>query len=357
MRYKIEVHGQEILEQLQQSGEGVLFLASHPSHMDGSMVSTCLLNNGFKINIWAYDFVFKQPYTGWAGRKDNGLKLIKVPNVPEQRSPKFSSRIHKLINRTVDNLRKGKSYLIFPAGRCKLTPFERINGKSAIHKILQIYPDVKIVLVNIEGMWGSRFSWAAKRYPHWKNENMRWREILKDILKMVFYNFIFFIPKRKVTIVFKLAGPGFPRQGTRLEVNHYLENSFNMAYGPEGELLQRVPDFFWNHTFVPNERIVIHYGYNPKLIPETIRRDIVEMIAKKSNLPAYTIKPNMRPGFDLGLDSLEITDLLSQIELKYQLVKKNVPDDISTVGHLMALAAKIPIDFEDRRIEIEEIQF
>ena len=97
-----------------------------------------------------------------------------------------------------------------------------------------MYPEVPIVLINITGMWGSRFSWASKRYTRWKTENMRWTELVKDMVKMILFNFMFFIPKRQVTIEFNLAGKDFPRTGTRLEINKWLESLLQLTVWSRG---------------------------------------------------------------------------------------------------------------------------
>lgn len=355
LRYDIEVRGVEVLEKLPQD-KGVLFLSSHPSHMDGSIISLNLMNKGIKVTIWAYDFVFKQPYTRWASKKNSTVRMVKVPNVPEVRNDKYPSKVHKLINRTVDNLRKGVNYLIFPAGRCKYTSREKINGKSAVHKILRMYPNVPIVLVNIKGMWGSRFSWAAKRYSRWKNENMRWRELLWDICKMMIGNLFFFIPKRKLILEFMAVGSDFPRKGSRLQINKYLEKSFNAWFGPDGEEIQRVPDYFWDDIYVENECVFLNYEFDLKKVPNNIKEDITAIVAKKTGSSPRQIAPEMRLGYDLGLDSLEVTEILIELEQKFG-IKKYIADDIASVGHLMAIVAGIPVQFEKRKIEFEELQF
>lgn len=91
------------------------------------------------------------PYLRWAARH---VQVVKVPNIIERRSEKHSSKLHKLITRTADGLKKGQNYLIFPAGVVKKTPVEKIDGKSAVPLILQQCPDVNIVLVRFDRTMG-----------------------------------------------------------------------------------------------------------------------------------------------------------------------------------------------------------
>lgn len=357
LRYKIEVKGIECLD-VKKGGvnSSILFLANHSSHIDATILGFTILKKHLPLSIWALDLTFKLPYLRWAARHNESIQVVKVPNINERRSEKHTSNLHKLVTRTGDGLLKGKNFLIFPAGRCKKTPIEKIDGKSAIPLIIQQYPNVNIILVRITGLWGSRFSCATKADSRWATRSIRSWDMFWQTLKMILLNGIFFIPKRKVLIEFiPLLHNKFPRQASRLEMNRFLENKFNEAWGPQGEPLYRVPDYFWKKRYTEHEYVTRNYIFNLNLVPKQTRNAIVTLLADKANLDCKDVDFDMHLGRDLGLDSLDLAEVLSEMEHRFH-IKKLVPDNLTTVGHLIAIAAKIPIICEEKNVDFYNIQ-
>jgi len=346
LRYKIEIKGSEYLD-LKKGGvnSSILFLSNHTSHIDATVISVEILKRKLPLTIWALDETFKLPYLRWAARHKETVKVVKVPNITERRSEKHQSHLHKLITRTADGLRKGENFLIFPSGCLKKTPVEKMEGKSAIPLLLSLCPDVNIILIRISGLWGSRFSRATKPEERWASRWSRGWDMLWQSLKIALLNGIFFIPKRKVTIELLPAGEDFPRFGSRLEINRYLEKYFNEPWGVQGEPLYRVPDYFWRESYIEHEFIIQHYHYNLNKVPKPLRNAVVSLIADKADLDCKEVDFDMHLGRDLGLDSLDLAEILTQIENQYG-IKRLVPEDLTTVGHLIAIAAKIPIIHE-----------
>jgi long-chain-fatty-acid--[acyl-carrier-protein] ligase len=347
LRYKIEVEGRDKIKYSLQPGKGTLFLSNHTSNVDPPLVLYYPTLAGLNIIIWAVDYVFKLPYLRYASRHIDKVRIVKVPDTGEHRSLNDAAKIHKLVSRTVEGLNSGVNFLIFPAGHSKRSPYEELGGNSAVHRILQLYPDVNIVFIRHVGLWGSRFSRAGKRNRNWITESKRWNSILWSIFLMFAFNLIFFIPKRRI-IEFVPAPPDFPRRGTRQEINRYLENFYNSAWGPEGEPLYRVPDYFWKPKYTENAYHIVDYRFDLNAVPDIIKNNVIDIIAKKAHTAPQDITPKMELGRNLGLDSLEITDLLIELELKYQL-PKNVTSQVISVGQMMALAAKIPIHVETKK--------
>lgn len=356
LRYKIQVVGLEkALKQRNDPKRGILFLCNHPTHLDASLVGTSLVWVGEQMSVWSMDFVYKNAYARMCARQPKIIRMLKVPNAHEQRSHKNSMRVRKLIRRTIEGLEEGENVLFFPAGYQKFTAREEVNGKSAVQRILKLYPNVNIVMVRISGMWGSRFSKAVKKSDRSNLRNGNWINFIWSIFKIIVLNMLFFIPKRKVKIEFETVGPSFPRQGTRREINQYLEDFFNRSYGRGGEPLQRVPDYFWKSQYSTHEYHVKCYHFDLDKIPEKIQTDVLETISKQAKMPPEDISTRMLLDRDLCLDSLEITEIFIELEKKYQMPLL-VPKDVSTVGHLMALAAGIPVEYVPVRGEFSVVQ-
>lgn len=357
LRYKIEVKGAECLD-VKKGGvnSSILFLANHSSHIDATILGITILKMHLPLTIWALDLTFKLPYLRWAARHKESVQVVKVPNINERRSEKHISSLHKLVTRTGDGLLKGKNFLIFPSGRCKKTPMEKIDGKSAVPLIIQQYPKVNIILVRITGLWGSRFSCATKLESRWATRSIRSLDMFWQSLKMILLNGIFFIPKRKVLIEFiPLQENEFPKQGSRLEIDRFLEDKFNEKWGPHGEPLYRVPDYFWKERYTEHEYVTRHYIYNLNLVPKQTRNAIVTLLADKANLDCKEVDFDMHLGRDLGLDSLDLAEVLGEIERRYH-IKQLVPDNLTTVGHLIAIAGKIPIICQEKNEDFHNIQ-
>jgi acyl carrier protein len=346
LRYKIELIGDACLDP-KKAGvtSSILFLSNHTSHLDGTILSVILLQKKLPLSIWALDETFKLPYLRWAARHKDVLKVVKVPNIPERRSYKHVAKLHKLVSRTGDGLKKGANFLIFPSGKLKKTPIEKMDGKSAVPLIIQQCPNIPIILIRINGFWGSRFSRATKQEARWGTRFVKSSTMFWHSLKMLLLNGIFFIPKRKLIIEMRLAGEDFPRFGTRLEINHYLENYFNAIWGPKGEPLYKVPDYFWKVKYVTHGYQTVVYHFDLKTVPKPLRNTVVKIVADKCDLDCKDLNFEMHLGRDLGLDSLDLSEILVELEQRFG-IERLVPDDLTTLGHLIAIAAKIPIKCE-----------
>lgn len=349
LRYKVEIKGKDCLKP--KDGDKkvftTLFLANHSSHLDATFIAFEFLKYRVPFIIWALDRTFKMPYLRWAARH---VQVVKVPNITERRSEKHSTKLHKLVTRTADGLKKGQNFLIFPAGVVKKTPIEKIDGKSALPLILQQCPEVNIVLVRITGLWGSRFSCAIRPELRWGTRWVPGIVMFWQTIKMLFLNVIFFIPKRKIVVEFAPAPNDFPRKGTRLEICRYLEKYYNEVWGPHGEPLYRIPDYFWKNQYIEHAYQTTHYSYDLTQVPKPMRNAIVKLVADKADRDCMEIDFDMQLGSDLGFDSLDIAEILTQIERQYD-IKRLVPEDVTTVGHLIAVAAKIPIVCEFKKGE------
>ena len=356
MRYKVEVRGAECMDPKKGGvNRSIIFLANHSSHIDPTIIAAAILTQGLSLSIWALDLTFKLPYLRWAARRKATIQVVKVPNIPERRSEKHTSNLHKLVTRTADGLRKGTNFLIFPSGIVKKTPLEKIEGKSAVLLIIKQFPNVNIIMVRITGLWGSRFSCATRSEKRWGTRHVSSLTMFWRTLKIVLLNGIFFIPKRKVLVEFIPADAEFPREGSRLDIDRYLEHKYNEKWGPLGEPLYRVPDYFWKSSYIEHEYLTKNYSFNLNLVPKSVRNAVVTMIADKANLDCKEIHFDMKLGRDLGFDSLEMVQLLMEIERRYG-IKQLVPEDLTTVGHLIAIAGKIPIACEVKVGEFHSIQ-
>lgn len=331
---------------------GFLFISNHSSNMDGNLIYLGLTEFDYFLSIWAHDFVFRLPYIGWA---ISSIDHVKVPNVPAKRDPRHRRKVHKALLRTADGLKRGKHFLLFPSGGSKKTPHEIIRGKSAVRSILRQIPDVNVVLVRHQGMWGSRFSWVAKQNPKWKTHAARFYALIWDWAKILALNLFIFIPRRRFELELEPAPESFPRNGTRKEINAWLESYFNEGIPSEGEPVISVSDYFWKEKHLQYECLVKEYSYDKGNVPDNVREEVKQLVARSCGMAPEDVKEDWHLVHDVCLDSLELTALLMEVEERFGL-SPIIPGHISTVGHLMAHVSQIPIEAKMREIPIKVVK-
>ena len=149
------------------------------------------------------------------------VKALPLPTMDAAANKWRGKKVEKQFNTVVEEIKKGGNFLIYPSGRLKQSGYELLGGASFVHHLLQKAPEVNIVLVRTTGLWGSMFSRAIT------GASPNFGKTLLHGLKIILKNGIFFAPRRHVKIEFELPTADFPREGTRLELNKYLEKWYN----------------------------------------------------------------------------------------------------------------------------------
>lgn len=340
LRYKVTIKGLDKLNPsiLNKSG-GVLFLPNHPAILVDPALVTLAIWKKYPVRPIIVDYMYNTPFIHTIMRFINALS---IPNFSNGSNSLKKKRAEKVIDTIIEDLKKQDDFLIYPAGRTKQQAKEVIGG-SAVHKIIQSVPNLNIVLVKTSGLWGSRFSRALTggKHPPSMIETFFWG------IKIVLKNLLFFTPRRRVTIEFSPAGPDFPFQASRVEMNRYLEKWYNRPDGisPQkgdepGESLYLVPYSLWSSKLPevkPFERADDEVDLSR--IPKEIKDKILHQLSSMSRLPQNQIKPEMDLSGDLGLDSLDGAELLVFLEDQFEVAGIPV-QELSSVGKVMALAAK-----------------
>ncbi len=328
LRYRIRVKGMEQIkkENLPFKG-GILFLANHPAEID-----PCILLRAFWLKFHvrpiAIDYLFRKPFVRYLL---DFIGALPIPNFDNSSNSFKMRQIEKTYDRIFSLLEANENLLIYPAGGLKNDADEVIGGASGVHYILQKKPDVNVVLVRTTGLWGSSFSRALTgKTP----------DLLKAFLngvKIILKNGIFFAPRRDVLIECMPAPKDFPYKGKRLELNRYLENWYN---SPAPEPLKLVSFSFWKKElpkpFVRPKEEEIPLDE----VPDEIKTKVTEEIAALTKVPAEKISPSHHLATDLGLDSLDIAQLV--VSLKEEFGVSGVQStDLKTVGSMLIYASRL----------------
>lgn len=338
-RYKIDVKGLEKIDaQLKRNPTGILFLPNHVAvFLDPLMIAVALWPH-YEARPLIVDYMYTIPGFNFVLRCQNALS---VPNMDNPNTRVTRAEIDAINAKIVEGLRQGDNFQLYPAGRLKTSPLEVIGGASMVHSIVQQYPECNIVLVRVKGLWGSSFS---KAYTG---------DVLPDMaatiwngIKHVFKNFIFFTPRRHVIVEFEPIPQTFPRHAPRRTFNKWLEDWYNQPDGLKeqkelfpGESFIPVSFSIWRDVF-PENRVVEGERLPPIEIPGRVKEAVLAALEEVAKVPREEIHLHMSLGSDLGMDSLELVDVL--LIIQKQLSIKEFPyHDIKTVQQLMDRIARI----------------
>lgn len=325
LRYRLRVVGKKSLTSKKKGG--MLFLANHPAEIDPCILLTTLWYP-FKIHPVAVEYLFRIPVVR---NLLDFVGALSVPSFTAFANSYKKRQVEKTYQKIYSLLEKGENVLIYPAGGLKQTASEVIGGASGVHTILGMRPETEVVLVRTKGLWGSTFS----RAPTGKTPDLF--STFLGGFKVLLKNGLFFAPRREVIVECVLAPNDFPRRGSRLELNRFLENWYNRE-GPEPLKLVSFSHFrkVYPQIYQPpkEEQIVF------ESIPKETKESIFNEIAQLARIPAEELSYESHLALDLGLDSLDISQLVMVLKENYGVGTIQL-SDLKTVGSVLAFAARL----------------
>jgi long-chain-fatty-acid--[acyl-carrier-protein] ligase len=318
LRYSIKIKG---LDDIKSRGKsGILFLPNHPALID-PVIIVSTLHKDFVPQSLAVEFRLANPLIAWISKRF-GARLI--PDIPRT-GPAASAVIEEVLSESIEHLRSGGNFLLYPAGRLKRSYLEEIRATRAVKLILEQIPDVRVVLVRQNGLWGSSFSWASG-----KNPGLMYN--LKRALKYLFINGLFFMPRRQVQIEF-VEPKNFPRTADRIIMNRFLEDFYNA----DASRNTYVPYLFYEKGGVRicPEPEYVKIDWKTDTIPETTQKLVIEFLRQVTG--QTDIKKDHHLAYDLGLDSLAIAEVVAWLEKEFGFFHVDT-DSLNTVGDVMLAA-------------------
>lgn len=333
LRYRIRVKGMKNLcpEKLCKKG-GILFLPNHPAHMDPLMI-TLFLWPRFRMRPLVIEYVFRQP---WIRPLMKLVGALSIPNFETSINQIKVKKAEEAVQNIADGLNRNENFLLYPSGRLKNTGKELIGGASATHALLQACPDANVVLIRTSGLWGSSFSRALSgRSPDLK------KTLFKNIF-IAFKNLIFFLPRREILIEIEPEPAELPRNAERLELNRYLESWYNRYPDDknarvEEEPLRLVSYSFWKEDLPEVYRPKKRKGGEGSRISPEIRDKIAAEIARIVEKPDLKVDSEMHLAYDLGMDSLQIAELVGYVGQHFEIDELH-PEDLETVQSVLEMA-------------------
>ena len=320
LRYRIDVRG---LDAIRRRGHrGILFLPNHAALVDPAFI-VAMLFPSFQLRALADEHQVNRTVFGYVAVL-YGSRIL--PNL-ERRGVEARGRMRDALDAIVAGLKAGENILLYPAGRLKRQYLEDIGSASGVETLVKAVPDVRIVLVRHNGVWGSSFSIG------FNGEMPAVGAALARGIKYLLLNGIFFMPRRHVTI--ELVEPvDFPRSGTRAEMNQYLERFYNENAARN----TYVPYGFWESggtRELPDPAQVTHDADASQVSPAT--RDLV--LAHLRELSGRDdVTMTHRLAKDLGLDSLATAELVAWVQTEFGF-SVDTPESLQAVADVVLAAS------------------
>lgn len=319
-RYRLEITGDN-LDQI--DPKRVLILPNHPAEID-PIILISLFQKKFQPRPLVVEYFFHMIGAGFFMRL---IRAIPVPNFDTSSNKWKMKLIDQVYDRVEKGLNKNDNFLIYPSGHLQKQDREIVGGSSFVHGIYQRFPDIQLIGVRTTGLWGSLFSRALTgQVPSfWKT--------LKQGIKIILKNGIFFVPKRTVKIEIRNLTNRIPKGSSRLDFNQYLDAFYN-----------EVPDplTLVSHSVFSNDVPEVTFKGKTKKkkteleITDEVRKTILDEV--KNVAERDSVNEDMDLSIDLGLDSLDVANLHAFLDQRYD-IGEVTPGELVTVYDLFEAAS------------------
>jgi len=327
-RYRISIKGAEVLK----SNSPVLFLPNHQALIDPVILLSQIYRFSTATPVVSEKY-FNIPVVKWY------FKRLGAIRVSDLETGSRDTQVLKMITRSViKGFGRKKNIVIYPSGQIAGQGSEKIfNKKSAYHIVSTIPEGVQIIGVRITGLWGSMWS---------KARSGKSPDFFLQLLKGAFYvlaNLLFFVPKRTVNIEFEDI-TSIAKEKVILgqkPFNSLLEEFYNL-HGEE-------PALFLKHVFyLPQmngkvaERISgsaeeVHDQALPtdaESIPGETLEKVKGIVSSVLNISPDQLSLNSNLVLDLGADSLNIVEIISELENRFKGFSSPEINELKTIGDL-----------------------
>lgn len=341
LRYEVQLREKDL--NLLDEKKGILFLPNHTSRLDPVILAYCLWPR-FHLKPIVVDYIYRLKFLRTFM---NSIGAISIPNFDTGANEYKIKNAQKSMYQISEGLKKGDSFLLYPSGRLKKTAREVIGGSSGVFSILQEVPDVQIVLIRMTGFWGSSFSRALDVHLPDLNQN------ISHGIKVVLKNLIFFTPRRKLLIEIEKAPSDFLRSSSRLELNRSMENWFNQYPIGNGERkkdepLSLVSYSCWQKKIRSPTTLKNGKSESCRETPPPIQNLIYSEIARILDQTNIKISPEMSLSTDLGMDSLNIAELIVFLSRHTQTGKIGL-GELETVQDILDVACGKTVSSEGEK--------
>ena len=242
-RYRVRVVGGEKLRELKGA---VLVMPNHCALVDPPMLEA-YLHRWFPglirpiVESVSYRILLLYPL----------MRLFRALEVPDPTRDRREAvkQTRAMMDRLVDEINRGESFLLYPSGHLQASGKEVIGTTRAAADILRRVERVNVVLVRIRGLWGSRFGRVRTGHsPPLGKESI-------IAIGWLLASLIVFMPRRTVTLTVEVIPFDSLPELDRKTLNPWLESWYNADLGGGLEKPTYVP---YHHLFGPRGFLSLH---------------------------------------------------------------------------------------------------
>ncbi len=320
LRYRVEITGLDLVRK--RGTRGILFLPNHAALLDPAFL-VAWLYPAFRLRPLADEHQVGRTAFGYLALL-YGSRIL--PNL-ERSGAGARNRMRAAINDIAEGLRAGENILFYPAGHLKRQYLETIGSASGTETLVKAVPEARVVLVRVNGLWGSSFSIGAT------GEMPDIGSALSRGAKFLMLNGLFFTPRRRVTV--EIVEPAdFPRTGTRAEINGYLERFYNQNASHN----TYVPYTVWERGGARElpEPVKAASRADASGVSPATRNLVLTHLREAAGRDDVRLEHDLSR--DLGFDSLAIAELIPWIQAEFGF-SVDTPDSLSTVADVLLAAA------------------
>jgi len=310
LRYQVTLEGEELIKKYKDTS--ILFLANHPATIDPVIVLS-YLEPYAELQPMAAQKFFKNRFIYYFLKK---LKALPVPEFESGNNEYKAYKVKELTEQIKKSLKNKAKVLLYPAGHLSDTPHEKLGGATLAFDLKDT--PKKIIGIATSGLYGSIFS----RY--FEGTTAPFMKMLFKGLKIVLLNGVFFVPKKKVVLKLFEVDAAIRSLDDKLEFNKALEQAFN-------ERIQLEPSLIGYGVCKAPGKVKKNGIKNYKIDPK-IAADLLQ-IAQKVLKRAVTLDSHL--SYDIGMDSLELAEILALIEQKYRIRIDHFPETLLELGALL----------------------
>jgi len=310
LRYKVEIEGEELLKKYRD--RSCLILANHPATIDPVIVLS-FLEPTLQLQPLAADKFFKSPFIAYFLKK---IGAMPVPEFETGNNEYKAYKVEKLESALKEALSKKAHILLYPAGHIADSPRERIGGASLAFELRQ--SSQKLLGVAIDGLYGSLFS----RY--FEKRTLPFMEALGQGIKIALKNGLFFLPKRTVRLRIFEFSPSIQKMDNKALFNAAIEEGLNK------HLHQKISVVSYGWVKPPNlKEISTNDGED---LPLEMQQALIQVAEKVTGKKIGLVE---HLSYDAGVDSLEMAEILTRLEQKYQKRIDEAPSTLAELGLLL----------------------
>ncbi len=331
LRYRLTFKNIEVFD----APTPVIVFPNHPALADPMILTSYIAKKKILSPVMTETY-FHTPGLGPIVR---ALRTVPVGDIAKGWSIEDVKKAFQGIKTAMKN---EQNILIYPSGHIYVQPFEHIVGKKMAYEIVGMLDgDTKIIIARTKWLWGSMW---GKAYT---GTSPNLTAVLLRSFWHIIANFIFFIPKRDITIEFCDMTSKLKEWHTLgLDTfNQKLQDYYNEAGNEECRF---IPHYFyyddtkWKKEPQSIEGSIAEVGASSGFSLDDIPKDIIDQVREKvatiKKIDIKDISFNTNLILDLHADSLDMAECKSAIQSLFKEASNPPIGLIKTVWDLAAMA-------------------